>query len=197
MGHRLGLDSSGAGPMPVQVPVVTHSARLVSSRRPSPTNAVRSRTLPSPLTASACPSKIPTIPFQRPLGCETLRRRRRSLLASQRSKLACTSSRSSLLGPPRSSPPNVSLCNWNLAPSSPQSYRRKRVVYLTGTRCLALHTHFQAKGSTTTTTSLSPRGVNDNPIPSPAHALILRKKGLMGFSLVWGTRVAMTKAADQ
>lgn len=123
----------------------THSARLVSSRRPSPTNAVRSRTLPSPLTASACPSKIPTIPFQRPLGCETLRRRRRSLLASQRSKLACTSSRSSLLGPPRSSPPNVSLCNWNLAPSSPQSYRRKRVVYLTGTRCLALHTHFQVR----------------------------------------------------
>ncbi|KAK3490887.1 uncharacterized protein B0T23DRAFT_172341 [Neurospora hispaniola] len=85
----------------------THSARLVSSRRPSPTNAVR-RTLPSPLTASACPSKIPTIPFQRPLGCDTLRRRRSSL-ASPRSKLACTSSRSSLLGPPRSSPPSLQL----------------------------------------------------------------------------------------
>ncbi|EAA27285.3 hypothetical protein GE21DRAFT_3388 [Neurospora crassa] len=220
MGHRLGLDSSGAGPMPVQVPVVTPQtewSRLGpmrptrhdssnSSRRPSPTNAVRSRTLPSPLTASACPSKIPTIPFQRPLGCDTLRRRRSSL-ASQRNKLACTSSRSSLLGPPRSSPPNVSLCNWNLAPSIPQSYRRKRLSYRHPLPCTT-HSQVrnqgiftippgQAKGSTTTTTSLSPRGVNDNPIPSPAHALILRKKGLMGFSLVWGTRVSMTKAADQ
>ncbi|EGZ70722.1 hypothetical protein NEUTE2DRAFT_68842 [Neurospora tetrasperma FGSC 2509] len=193
MEHRLGLDSSGAGPMPVQSPWAneTHSARLVSSRpSPSPTNAVR--TLPSPLTASACPSKIPTIPFQRPLVCDTLRRRRSSL-ASQRSKLACTSSRSSLLGPrlslqlePRAFKPSKLPAKTTILPVPAAFHFPFSGMYVT-----------KAKGSTTTTTSLSPRGVNDNPIPSPAHALILRKKGLMGFSLVWGTRVSMTKAADQ